>query len=169
MWLIVGLGLGLAAGLLLPHTPAHAVATDRNENFAICTTMSGNGTEAVCVLDALTGDLTAYVLSPQLATFNAMFKYNIAGDLAVQPNQNPKFLLVSGTAQIQNRGAGMGNLQIGSLVYVAEVKSGKIAAYAIPYTQNMAMSNQPIAGTFLKVAILEFRNQAGVRPPVAQP
>jgi hypothetical protein len=36
-WLAVGALLGLAAGIFLPHSPAHAVATDRIGDFAIAT------------------------------------------------------------------------------------------------------------------------------------
>ena len=36
-WLAAGLAAGLLVGSLLPHTPLHAVATDRLENFAIAT------------------------------------------------------------------------------------------------------------------------------------
>ena len=63
------MGMGLALGLVLsglwPHTPLHAVSTDRGETYAIATGPVDNEVEAVYFLDFLTGDLGAIVLGRQ--------------------------------------------------------------------------------------------------------
>ena len=85
----VGLALGLLLGLMIgglwPDTPLHAVATDRGEDFAICTGFVDDGVEAIYFLDFLTGVLRAGVLSnvPQSPyAFQALYEANVNAALA---------------------------------------------------------------------------------------
>src|SRR6185437_9083240 len=57
LWWGMGAFCGLAIGGLLPMSPLHATATDRQESFAMATGMIEGGFEAIYTLDFLTGDL----------------------------------------------------------------------------------------------------------------
>lgn len=154
-WLAAGVLVGLAAGRLLPHAPAHAMATDRQENFAIATGPVDEEMEAVFFLDFLTGELKAAVLSPITGKFNALYQAQIAGDLGVDASKNPKYLLVTGLAQLRRGG---GQIQPGaSVVYVAELTSGKVAAYAVPWSRGAANSNIPIKANLVPLDSMQFR------------
>ncbi len=147
---LVWLGLGLAAGLLLagfwPNTPLRAMATDRNETYAIATVPLDENIEAVCFLDFLTGNLGAAAVSKQTGVFNAFWGCNVNSDLEVDPAKNPRYLLVTGYADLRRGGSGpsKGN------IYVAEVISGKMAAYAIPWSSPMHNQGTPIRGGKIK-------------------
>ncbi|QGJ71732.1 Hypothetical protein PBC10988_34390 [Planctomycetales bacterium 10988] len=162
LWLSIGFSFGLIAGYLLPHSPAHAVATDRFENFAICTTPIDSNLEAICVLDILTGDLTGYAMSPTTGKFNVQYSHNILNDFQLQPGSgNPTFLMVSGMANINPRGGGL-TRGLSSLLYVAEINSGQMVAYGLPYAPN-ARNSGLIRTQFLPMDKLVFRKTM-VRP-----
>jgi hypothetical protein len=163
----VWLGIGLVGGLILcgvwPQTPLHAVATDRAETFAMATGFVDEGIEAVYFLDFLTGDLNAVVLGRQGNRFVALYRHNVVADLGVDPSKNPKYLMVTGTADMRRY---TGRVQLSpSLVYVAEVTTGNVAAYAIPwersvYTAGGVIGIKPLA----RLAVTPFRATAGVGP-----
>jgi hypothetical protein len=137
--------------------PAHAVATDRFENFAIATGPMDNDIEAVFFLDFLTGDLKAAVLSAQFGRFNAFYERNILTDLGVDPSRNPRYLMVTGMANLR-RGLGNQARPGLSVVYVAELTSGKIAAYGVPWTPQFHNAGVPVQGTLVPLDIAQFRN-----------
>ena len=89
--------------------------------------------EAVYLLDFLTGDLGAMVLGKQPRTWTGFFKTNVAADLALDPQKNPKFLMVTGMAGLRRAG-GSRQQPSSAVCYVAEITSGKIVAYAIPWS-----------------------------------
>lgn len=163
-WLACGLVVGLLVGGFWPHAPAHAVAGDRHENFAICTGAVEQGLEALFVLDFLTGQISAGVLSPQTGKFTVSYSHNINKDLGVDPTQGPRYLMCTGAAQIQARGAGM-QRGTSSVLYVAELTTGRLVAYALPWAGNTAgggLVNAP----FIKLDTSVFRANV-VRPPGA--
>ncbi len=132
-WLGIGIVIGLVIGGVLPHAPLHATATDRQDTFAIATGMVDDGIEAVYMLDFLTGDLRAAVLNPNSRTFSSTFQRNIAPDLKVEAGKNPRYLMVSGAVDLRG-GAGGG--QFGnSALYVAELSTGNMGVYALPWAQ----------------------------------
>ena len=154
-WLAVGLIGGLILGGFWPHTPLHAVATDRYDTFAIATGPLDEEVEAIFFLDFLTGDLRAAVLSKQ-GVFNAFFEYNnVFGDLGVNPAKNPRFLMVTGMARMQRGGARIspGN----AVVYVAEITTGKVAAYAVPWNAALRNANVPIRQPLMPLSVARFR------------
>ena len=166
---LVWLGLGLAGGLILcgvwPQAPLHAVATDRVDTFAIATGFVDDGVEAVFFLDFLTGDLNAVVLGRQGRTFTASYGINVVNHLGVDPSKNPKYLMVTGAADMRR---GVGGTQLSpSIIYVAEVTTGNVAAYAIPWTKaafstGRIMPPQPL----VPLAVAKFRaSAAGGGPP----
>lgn len=161
---LLWLGIGLVGGLILcgfwPQTPLHAVATDRTENFAAATGFVDDGVEAVYFLDFLTGDLNALVLGRQGRGFVAMYGRNVIADLAVDQAKNPKYLMVTGAADMRRT---VGRVQLSpSVVYVAEVTTGNVAAYAIPW-ERAVYSAGGVIGTkpLMRLAVTRFRAAAG--------
>jgi hypothetical protein len=133
-WPILGMGLvaGLALSVFWPHTPLHAVSTDRCETYAMATGPVDAEVEAVYFLDFLTGDLGALVLGKKPLIWSGMYKTNVAADLAIDPQKNPKYMMVTGVAGLRRAG-GSRQQPSNAICYVAEVTSGKVAAYAIPW------------------------------------
>jgi len=155
----VGLILGLAIGGFFTYAPMHAVATDHSENFTMATGAVDDELEAVFFLDFLTGSLKAAVLSTSTGRFTSMYETNVMNDLGVNAAQNPKFLMVTGTAGLRKTGA---NVQPGnSVVYVTEVTTGRVASYAVPWTRGQATASSPVRGALYKLDVLQFRAPTG--------
>ncbi|NLY01280.1 MAG: hypothetical protein GXY83_34755 [Rhodopirellula sp.] len=165
--LAIGLVLGLIAGGLWPDAPLHATCTDRVDNYAIATGFVDDDIEAVYFLDFLTGMLRVAVVSNTMPSFQARYEANINADLAtvvafingggdarnrgatmatqIQLPQTPKYLMVTGMADIRRGGAT--RQQPGrSLVYVAETNTGILLAYAVPWSKEKHSANQPDYG-----------------------
>lgn len=157
-WLIAGLLLGLAVGGFLPHAPLHAVATDHTDSFAIATGLVDEEMEAIFFLDFLTGSLKGAVLSTSTGRFTTAFETSVLDDLGVRANQNPKFMMVTGNAGLRRTG---GQMQPGNaVVYVAETSSGRVAAYAVPWTRGQANSVIPAKGMLMRLDVMQFRTAA---------
>ena len=157
-WLAIGLIAGLFVGGFWPQSPLHAVATDRNDTFAMATGLLDDEVEAVFFLDFLTGDLRATVLN-RLGQFNIFYEYNVMQDLQIAPGKNPRFLMTTGVADLQRRG---GSMQFGrSVVYVAEVTTGNVAAYAVPWSTALRTSNRPMRTPLQPLNVTKFRAAAG--------
>lgn len=165
-WPLATLLVGLVAGALVPHAPLHAVATDHSDRFAIATGPLDDATEAIYYLDFATGDLRAAVISPVTRRFNAFFYANVVADMGIDLARNPKFLLVTGNTIFRpNAGA----LQPGnSVVYVAEVTSGKLVAYNVPWSPNFANIGNPMRKAMSKLDVLPFRASPLVGPDGAK-
>jgi hypothetical protein len=162
LWLVVGVAAGFLVGGLWPDAPLHAVATAQQESFAMATCPVDGSSEAVFFLDSLTGDLKAAVLSPQTGKFLSFFAYNILADLGVDATKDPKFLLVTGVNDFRRT---PGSNQLGtSVVYVAEVTSGKVAAYGIPWSKQRNTDTRPFEGPLIPLDMYQFRNVV-VREP----
>jgi hypothetical protein len=160
--LVVGLVAGLAIGGLVPHTPLHAVATDHVENCAIATGFVDEEVEAIYFLDFLTGTLKAAVLSQRDQAFQARFEANIAVDLAgvitrlnmataggrrgatpaaaIQMPAQPRYLMVTGLNDVRT---GRQRFGLGA-VYVAEVNTGILLCYLVPWALEAHSANQPV-------------------------
>lgn len=161
---LVWLGIGLIGGVMLagiwPRTPLHAVATDRADTFAIATGFVDDGVEAVYFLDFLTGDLNAVVLGRHGKSFTAFYRYNVINDLGVDQSKNPKYLLITGAADMR-RGVGGGQLSP-SIVYVAEITTGMVAAYAIPWNRSVYNTGRVVGpAPLVPLAKARFRASAG--------
>jgi hypothetical protein len=161
------MGIGLVGGLILsglwPHTPLYAVATDRVDSFAMATGPLDSDVEAVYFLDFLTGDLTAVVLGKQPKTWTAYFNTNVSNDLAVDPQRNPKFMMVTGVVPLR-RGGGSRQQPSAAMCYVAEVTSGRVAAYTVPWSPNLYNSGQMQSGQLLCAGVTRFRQVTGDAP-----
>jgi hypothetical protein len=171
-WLIAA-GIGLAGGLILggfwPHTPLYAVATDRIDTFGMATGPVDNEVEAVYFLDFLTGDLRALVLGKQPRMWTGFFQANVCADLNIDPQKNPKFMMVTGMAYLRRSGGTRAQPSNASC-YVAEITSGQVAAYAVPWIPSMYAAGQPQQGTLALVGVTRFRAGFGPGPgPGAMP
>ena len=131
-WMALGLVAGIAIASIWPHEPLRAASSDRNQKFAMVTCQVGNGYEGVFVLDFLTGRLVGACLGRVQAVTQFQYYYlrNVAEDFKVAGQGEPYYAISAGYADIQSRG----NAQFGaSVIYVAELNSGKVGAYAIPF------------------------------------
>ena len=159
-WCIV-VGFALVAGFVFgglgagPHTPLHAMATDRIESFAMATGALDNEVEAVYFLDFLTGELRAMVLGKQ-GKWSGIFNANVANDLKVDVQKNPRFMIVTGMATL--RRAGGSQLQPSAATcYVAELTTGKVAAYVLPWSPSNYKSYQGQSGSLICIDVARFR------------
>lgn len=158
IWLIVGVCVGIGLMQFWPQTPLHATATDRLEGFAMATGLTGEDVEAVYFLDFLTGDLRAAVIGNQSGKFNAFYQRNILEDLGVDPSKNPRFLMVTGRIDLRR---GQARLRpSNAALYVAELSSGKVAAYALPWDEQAHASGRPAKGDLIPLDVMQFRTTA---------
>ena len=109
------------------------------------------------LLDFLTGDLSAAVVSKQTGRFNAFYTYNVTADLSTNPGRAPRYLLTTGNADLRRSGGKATSLSR-SLVYVSELNSGKVAAYAIPWSSSIWNAGQSLRGQFTLLDVGRFRN-----------
>ncbi|HEY5315391.1 MAG TPA: hypothetical protein VIK18_22865 [Pirellulales bacterium] len=157
-WVGAGMVVGLIVGGLLPDSPLHAVATDRSENYAIATGAVEQGIEALYTLDFLTGDLSAFILNPGMRTFGNSYKRNVLEDLKVPQGKSPKFMMVTGAAFLRTGG----QIQMSqAVVYVAEMNSGYLAAYVLPYNPAaITRPSMPNAQSLLLLNVIPVRSVA---------
>ena len=157
LWLGCGVLAGLVLSGLLPHAPLHATATDRQENFAIATGKVEDAIEAVYTLDFLTGQLTAAVLNPNTKQFSLIYSRNIMSDLKVEQGKSPKYLMVTGDADLR----GSGQAQMGaSVVYVAELTSGNMGEYALEFSRDWLNTPGSSQKLFIPLQVVPFRSAA---------
>lgn len=147
----------LRVGDLPFEIPLHAAAAQGFENFAVATGPIDQGLEAFYFLDFLTGDLRAVVINTRQAEFGAFFEYNILNDFNAGSLKNPKYLMVTGEANVPR---GRGNTQIGqSIVYITEATSGQMVAYINPWNSSSQAAGRGQKGTFRKFASVQLRSQ----------
>jgi hypothetical protein len=165
-WLAAAV-IGVVGGLVLsgywPQTPLHAMATDRTETFGMATGPLDAEVEAVYFLDFLTGDLRAVVLGKQPGVWSGFFQANVAADLGIDRQRNPKFLMVTGMASLR-RGGGSRLQPSSGICYVAEVGTGKVAAYAVPWSPTMYAAGQPQSWALKLIGVTRFRVPTGAGP-----
>ena len=158
LWIVFAAMLGLLLGGFLPRAPLHAVATDHIDNFAIATGPLSDDLEGLFFLDFLTGSLKCAVLSRSTGKFMSAFETSVLDDIGVKATSNPKFMLVTGIADLRRTG---GQMQPGNaVVYVAETTTGRVAAYAVPWTSGLATSVIPYKGRLMLLDVLQFRTAA---------
>ena len=161
---LVYLGLGLTVGLMLaglwPNTPLHAVATDRNDTFIMATGPLDDAVEGIYLLDCLTGEMRGAALSRQNGKFNAFFLGNAAEDLKVDPSKTPRYLMVTGMADL-NRVGGAMSAPSRAIIYVAEINSGKVGAFAIRWSPAAHARGQPYSERFTLLDTFPMRKAVG--------
>ena len=154
--LLFGIVVGAAAVWLSPQQPLAAGTASSSEKFSMVTVpVEGiSDTEAVFVLDHLTGILSGGRLNPQTGTFSHQYRHNIAADFQVPPGQkNPEYCIVSGSAQLNTRG----NQPSRGAVYIAEKNSGVVAAYGFALPRGLGSE-----GALPMSRIHNFRFREGI-------
>ncbi len=141
---------------------AHATATNSSDALIVATGEIDTAVEGIFTLDALTGELRGAVMNPAKGKFVAFYKYsNLAQDFDTA--KNPKFLMVTGLGELRS-GYGPGKRAAHCIVYIAEVTSGRVIAYAVPWDQTAAGSPKGFLSTFYKVDAFSARD-AAIRNP----
>jgi hypothetical protein len=151
-WLLTGLCAGAALSYLWPVEQVQAVATDREERYALCTTETYVGSpESIFVLDFLTGRLMGATLNQQSASFTNFYARSITADFGIDGANKPKFTIIPGRADLTS---GRGSTTSSGVLYVGELTSGKVVCYRFAYRQ----SRTPLPVVPLEpVAFFNFR------------
>jgi hypothetical protein len=156
VWPAAALVVGLAIGGWWPTAALHAVATDSNPTCIVATGLMDPSVEAVFVLDTLTGDLKAGVLSKRGQKFTAQYQRNILKDFGLEEGKKPQFLMVTGISDLARVPGGV--RPSSSAVYVAEITTGVLCAYTVPWAPELHTKDQPIpGGQVLPAGIWQFR------------
>ncbi len=159
-WISVGILIGFLLTALMPARPLHAVATHGSDGFALATGLIDGGIEGVYFLDYLTGDLKGAALNLNNGQFTTFFEYNVLKDFQAEAGKTPKFLMVTGLAQLRR---GPTQYQPGqAVVYVMEANSGVLAAYMVQWNTGRGNLPSPAqqATPFVLLNITKFRNIA---------
>ncbi len=146
--LACGLVMGLGISFYWPHEPLKADSTSLDK-FSLCTTPTLlNQSDAVFVLDSVTGRLVGAAHNVQTGTFSQVWARNVAADFGVV--ENAQYLMVSGFLRTQGA---TGGTPAQSGVYVAELTSGKVGLYGFL----MNNRNQASAAELVPIADFSFR------------
>ena len=163
LWPAAALLLGLIAGSMLPHSPLHTMATDSNDTFSIATAPLSENVEGLYLLDNLTGNLTVTVLGRR-GDFVGAYRHNVMTDLMIDPAKKPRFLMVPGGIQIQAGATAAVRMQPGySVIYIAEVTTGRAAAYMTYWDTNAWKAGGQVNIT------LKLVGRAPIRQVIGQP
>ena len=98
------------------------------------------GIEGLFVLDFVTGQLTSQLLNPRTGQLGGLYRHNVAQDLGIEQGRPPKYLLVTGELQVRQQIANV--KPAASLVYVADVNSGRYVAYMLPFSKTVLDMNR---------------------------
>lgn len=129
-WVAVGTLLGMSIAYYCPQEPAYADTAAAGEKFSMCTVLTLAGqSEAVFVLDHLTGRLIGAAHNPQNGGFTQSFARNLAADFKVV--DNAQYVMVPGRVEV--RGGGV-NPPANGCIYVGELNSGLVNMYGFTYT-----------------------------------
>lgn len=154
VWLIAGTLVGLGIAAMWPNHPLTAATSDRNDKFGMCTVYVSENLEAVFVLDFLTGRLTGACLGKQGTGFVQFFAADVGADLQVK-SAKPAYAMTPGLAQIRSR---PGTQAAASVIYVAEMSTGKVGCYAIPFL--LPNAKNPVPAKLAPLDVYPFRDAA---------
>ena len=137
---LVWIGLGLIAVIVSsqfwPHETLQGVTTDRNNQTAMVTVPTGSGVgevESVFVLDFKTGQLTGATMNSQTGRFTRFYRRGIRADFGIGPQSRPSFTITAGAVPFSTAG----KIQAADgVLYISELTTGKVAAYAYPYNES---------------------------------
>jgi hypothetical protein len=131
-WLWLREPNGITAQLWRGEARLNAFAAQGSDSFAIASGPVDGHLDGVFCLDFRSGDLTGFVLSPRNGRFLAAFKTSILKDLPMEQGKIPKYAMVMGNTDAT---AFRLNVQVGgSIIYVADCNTGRVAAYAFPWS-----------------------------------
>ncbi len=147
--------VGLVVGGLLPQTSMHAVAVDRGENLLMATGLLDSDIEGVYLLDCFTGELMGGALGRAAAGFTSLYRTNVMKDFQLDAGKNPKFMMVTGVADL--RGGSTNLYYGGSVIYIAELTTGKLAAYAVPWNRSRWNAHALTTDNFRLLGVVAYR------------
>jgi hypothetical protein len=158
IWLVGGVLLGLGVSYFWPHEPIRADQADRNEKFAMISVAATSaiaglpGTEAIFILDFVTGRLQGFYLAPNVGNLTQSFYRDVAADLKLDEKgaAQPVYAVVGGQGQIAGQSVTFG----AGMIYVAELTTGSLVGYAFPFT---AQNNGVPPQQMIPVARAQFR------------
>ncbi len=154
VWVIVGILIGMVLAGQWLDTPARAVATDRGTGFVVATGRLDENIEGLYVLDLTTGDLSGVMLNRQTITFSNRYTYNVLKDF--EGATDPQFTMVTGLADLR-RGP-TGQIQPSdAVIYVAELTTGRVVAYSVPWSRSAQSAGKPFQGDFVRLDYTKFR------------
>jgi hypothetical protein len=138
-WLGCGLVAGLAIAYFWPHEPVYATTADRDTQFSMVTCPVGvsaaginDPMDCVFILDFLTGQLKGAAINRQIGKFRSFYFRDLAKDFEVDGDADPHYCMVTGYSQVPNQQ----NVSMASgMLYIGELTSGKVAAYAFPWQE----------------------------------
>ena len=141
--------------------PVHAVASNSMESLVMCTGEMDTGIEAVYVLDAVTGELRGWAHNTNTRKFSMQYTYsNFLEDLNAKGVKKPKFIMVTG----QLPSAYGRSIRVGkAILYVAELNSGYVAAYGVPWDSTRYANGQPTSVALVPLDRFKFRESI-IRP-----
>lgn len=150
-WVALGTLLGMSIAYYCPQEPAYADTASANEKFSMCTvnTLVGQS-EAVFVLDHLTGRLIGAAHNTQTGTFTQSYARNLAADFKVV--DNAQYVMVPGRVQVNGGGI---NPPASGAIYVGELNSGLVNMYG--FTYNSGGRAQPMK-ELIPIANFPWRN-----------
>ena len=128
LWMLAGICVGLGIALVFQGQPSYATATDHADDFAIATGHLTLEREAVYVLDFKSGSLMGTAMNSQTGQFQSFFTRQLAADFGLNARQKAKYIMVTGGMQ-----SAVAKVPINHVLYVAELNSGKMGAYIMPY------------------------------------
>jgi hypothetical protein len=125
LWLVVGLVLGVAAGMYFGSSrPALASSNDRFEDYIICTgpvAITPNvPTDGIWLLDYRAGKLLGTVIDRNLGKIVNWAEVDLVQEFNIPPKQNVHFMMTTGSIT-----AGQAAL------YVAETTTGRFGVYSM--------------------------------------
>jgi hypothetical protein len=147
-----------AVAYLIPQKSAQAPVVSENDKFSMITVpiLETGNIDGVFVLNHLTGVLAGGVLNEQTSTFTHRYVHNVAADFQ-SAAKSPKYAIVTGPVNLR----GSGNAQPAyGVIYIAELSSGAVIAYAIPRPSNQnARQELPLA----RLDFFQFAEAVGGR------
>jgi hypothetical protein len=159
LYLALGLAGGLAVAWLCSGPRLRAASTDRCDTFAMATGWLDDGIEGVYTLDFLTGELRGAALARQNGKFHAFYQGNVNTDLQIDATKNPKYMIVTGmTDLIRTGGARVAPSK--GVIYVAEITTGKVAAYFVKWSAAAHSTGAPVRERFILLDTFAMRTAA---------
>lgn len=139
-------------------TELMASASATGEGFSMATGSVDDDVEGLFILDHLTGDLRGLLLNVRTGKFNSFYQYNVVEDLGTAMTKNPKYVMLTGGAAFRD-GIGSPRTRLSrSAVYVAELDSGVVAAYAVPWAPGHQQFGRTTKTSFIALDRAKFRD-----------
>jgi hypothetical protein len=139
-------------------TKLMASASATGEGFSMATGAVDDDVEGLFVLDHLTGDLRGLLLNVRTGKFNSFYQYNVVEDLGTAKIKNPKYVMLTGGAAFRDGIGTPRNRLSRSAVYVAELDSGVVAAYAVPWAPGHQQFGRTTKTSFIALDRAKFRD-----------